>query len=408
MAAGMECLQQGQHAEAEGFFRQLLDADPNDPEALYHQGAVLQDQGRLGDAADSYRRILALYPDNPETLGNLGIVLYRLGEGKEALSSFRRVLAANPSDAIALATAGVILFEQGDFDEAGRMLKQAAGFDERLDYGRVSFLGDEWRSRADPEKFDILVSALPEMSGDMPPSSGDGPVVMTSCDPVYFRQFGKALALSVGHYAPGVDFHLHVINPDPPLDDEIRDLRGRMGETSFTVSTETAPGAGTLYYPVVRFIRLGQILEATGREFLHLDADSLVRGPLASLAAIDAGADLSIPSRFEDHVLKYKVLISSLFVRPSAPAIRFMRRFGTFLANCIVDGDLVWCLDQTAFYITYRMMQFDGETVSLQPMPQALCDHDLDEGSDVWAAKGDLKENPAYERECARLLGTGA
>ncbi|MFQ5766025.1 MAG: hypothetical protein ACE5GT_13975, partial [Rhodospirillales bacterium] len=60
--------------------------------------------------------------------------------------------------------------------------------------------------------------------------------------------------------------------------------------------------------------------------------------------------------------------------------------------------------DQTAFYIVHRMMEFDGEGVSLSALPTTLCDHDLAAGSDIWAAKGALKADDAYGRERARLL----
>ena len=83
-----------------------------------------------------------------------------------------------------------------------------------------------------------------------------------------------------------------------------------------------------------------------------------------------------------------------------------MLRLSAYLAQSIVEKDMLWGLDQAAFYVVYRMMDFRGEAVSLASMPKTLCDHDFGDSSDVWAAKGDRKENAIFEREGSRLLAT--
>ncbi|MFQ5766106.1 MAG: tetratricopeptide repeat protein, partial [Rhodospirillales bacterium] len=349
------------HAEAADCFRRALEIDPAPADVHANLGNALLDQGLFADALENFRRVLEREPGHREARGNVGIALYGLGEADQAYEIFEKTLAADPDDAIALAATGAILFERGEFEEAGRRLRRAADVDERFDYGRACLLGDEFRARTGPAAFGHALAELPEMAGDTPDPEGAGPVIMTSCDHPYFREFGRALALSVDRHAPGSDLHLHVINPEPSFAGELEALRERLPSTALSVTTETAPAAGLLYYPVVRFIRLGQILERTERDFLHLDADSLIRGPLASLGAIDAAADLAVPTRFHEFALKYKVLISSLLVRDTPGARRFMRRYGAYLGDCILAGRLVWCLDQTAFYIVHRMMEFDGE-----------------------------------------------
>ena len=119
-------------------------------------------------------------------------------------------------------------------------------------------------------------------------------------------------------------------------------------------------------------------------------------------------ADLSILTRFDEVPFNNKVAIGSLFVRHTPMARRFMRRFGTYLAHCITENKLVWGLDQAAFYVVYRMMAFNGETVALASLPEILCDFDFGNDSDVWAAKGNRKENKSFEQESSRLLGLSA
>tara|TARA_B100000315_G_scaffold214942_1_gene213792 strand:+ start:327 stop:617 length:291 start_codon:yes stop_codon:yes gene_type:complete len=84
-----------------------------------------------------------------------------------------------------------------------------------------------------------------------------------------------------------------------------------------------------------------------------------------------------------------------------------MRHLGACLAYSISQNKLLWGLDQTAFYVVYRMMTFNGEEVSLALLPQTLCDFDFGEDSNVWAAKGKCKQNKILEQEAARLLGRG-
>ena len=397
----------GQTEEAISTNQQVLTLRPEDTEAHNNLGNLFYECGRIEEAVAQYRKAIDSSPKFADAYVNLGVALNGLGNQQEALEPIHQALTIDPDHAKALAAIGGFLFEQQQFDEASRYLKQAAEKDTTYECGNVCFFGEDFEARSNPEDFDGLVSTLPALTGTFPADSGDGPVVMTSCDHKYFRKFAPALALSVDQYAPGHDFHLHVINPEPSFDNDIAALRQRLGKTMVTVSAESMPGAGRLQFPVLRFVRLSQLLDMTSRDFLHLDTDSLVHGPLHSVGDIDAGANLSIPIRFDKIPFIYKVLISTLWVRNTSMTRLFMRRYGTYLLHCLSENRLVWALDQAAFYVVYRMMAFAGEDVSLAPLPKGLCDHDFDEGSDVWAAKGDRKKNTVFEQECARLLATG-
>ncbi|NQU56624.1 MAG: tetratricopeptide repeat protein [Rhodospirillales bacterium] len=384
-------------------YKNALAIRPGFREARSKLGNALRLSGRLDDADECYRELVAEYPGDADALAEFGKILYLKGELPEAIENSQQALALDPDNTVFLALNGYLLFENQDFVEARRCLNLAAT-DPNFEYAKHCFFGEEYRTRAAPERFDELVSRLPEMTGTYPNSSGTGPVVMTSCDHGYFQQYGLAFALSLDRYAPGHDLHLHVINPGQLFGDEIAGLKKHLGDTMLTVTTETAPNADKLYFSAVRFIRLCQILEETGRDFLHLDTDSLAQKPFASISTIDDAADLVVPTRFNEFELRLKVLISSLFVRHRPLACRFMRRFGAYLADRIFEKKLVWYVDQTAFYITHRMMEFDGEAVSLAPLPQTLCDFELGSNSEVWAAKGDLKEDKEFKQESTRLL----
>ena len=53
----------GEFSAAETAYRQVLDADANDIEALAYLGGVLTDLGRIKDAVAVYERALRLAPD---------------------------------------------------------------------------------------------------------------------------------------------------------------------------------------------------------------------------------------------------------------------------------------------------------------------------------------------------------
>lgn len=394
----------GRLDDAVAYFQKAVTLEPEFTEARFNLSHVLHLTGRLEEATLCCLELVAANPDDAESHAELGKALYAQERHEDAIATFRRVLEIDPDHASALAATGMALFEQQQFEDAALFLRKAAEQDKEFNIGRICLLGDEYRARTAPERFDEIAGKMPKMTGILPKTSGTGPVVMIACDHSYFRKFGQTLALSVDRFAPGHDLHLHMMGPEPSFEDELAVLRDNLGATTLTVTTEVPQKADRLYYPAARFVRLVQIMEETGRDFLHLDADSLIRSPLRSINAIDPSADIAIPMRPKTYILRFKVLISSLYVRNRPAAMRFMHRFGAYLADRIVEGKLGWALDQAAFYVTYRMMGFDGEDVSVVDLPKTLCDNGLGPESDIWALKGGLKQEAAYERESAKLF----
>jgi len=145
--------------QAEDLLIHILDARPEEPDALQLLGLIRRMQRRPAEAEDFYRRSLAIRPEQPHVhhnLGNLLISLSRYDEAIAALSeavrqkanyvdahlnlgkaysmagqhaaaekSYRRVLWLNPGNPLALQLLGGVLNDVGKPKEAEAVLRKA-------------------------------------------------------------------------------------------------------------------------------------------------------------------------------------------------------------------------------------------------------------------------------------------
>ncbi len=149
----------GRLAAAEQGYRQVLSADPRQPDALhmlgvlayqngnsetaaaligqaiglhgnsaaYHSnlGLALKDLGRLEAAADAFRRAIALNPRSPEPHNNLGIIHTAQARWDEAVACSETALALAPDFADAICNIGHVRRQQGRLEAAIAQYRQA-------------------------------------------------------------------------------------------------------------------------------------------------------------------------------------------------------------------------------------------------------------------------------------------
>ena len=159
LAFALELHKGGHHDEAEALYRKVLEAEPEQPDALHYLGVlshqrgdgeaavalieraiarlpeqadmhnnlgnVLSELGRLDEAAAAYRKVIALRPDDPDAYGNLGVLLKVQGKLDEAAAVYRKALTLMPDNVQVLQNLGNVLLKQGRYDEAAAAYRKA-------------------------------------------------------------------------------------------------------------------------------------------------------------------------------------------------------------------------------------------------------------------------------------------
>ena len=115
---GLVAKQKGDLKTAVQLMRRSLTVNPNYVEAYVNLGATLQEQNNLAEAADCYRKALALRPNYAEVHSNLGVVLKAQDNLPESAASFIRALELNPSSAETFANLDALLKEMSEPAEA--------------------------------------------------------------------------------------------------------------------------------------------------------------------------------------------------------------------------------------------------------------------------------------------------
>lgn len=108
----------GQLAQAETLYRQLLAHQPKHADALHLLGVLCHQSSRHKEAADLIAKAIALEPQNSDFLNNHGLALRAAGKPQEALNSYQRALKLAPHDADLHNNLGNVYQELGRFEEA--------------------------------------------------------------------------------------------------------------------------------------------------------------------------------------------------------------------------------------------------------------------------------------------------
>jgi predicted O-linked N-acetylglucosamine transferase (SPINDLY family) len=114
----MRLHQQGQLAEAEALYEDILHTQPEHIDALHFLGVLNNQQGQAQRAVELITQSLTLYPDNAAAHSNLALALQTLHRLDDALACYDKVLALQPNAINALSGRGIALQMLNRFDEA--------------------------------------------------------------------------------------------------------------------------------------------------------------------------------------------------------------------------------------------------------------------------------------------------
>ena len=123
IALALDHHQAGRRDEAESLYRQVLQAEPAEPTALYLYGLFNFEGGHTDAAAELFKSLIAVRPDHAEAHVALANLRHWQGAHATAIEGYRRALDLAPDHAGALVQLTSALREQGDLEaavEAGR------------------------------------------------------------------------------------------------------------------------------------------------------------------------------------------------------------------------------------------------------------------------------------------------
>lgn len=160
LAAGMAHHNAGRLAEAEAAYRQILAADPKQPDALHLLGVIALQVGKADIAVELIGQAIRHHDRNAAYFSNLGTALRRLGRFDEALDVCRRAVDIAPGFVDAYNNLANSAMDKQLYDEAAEALRRLlaqrpALVDQRLLLGRALILAGRPAEAAD-ELRDLL------------------------------------------------------------------------------------------------------------------------------------------------------------------------------------------------------------------------------------------------------------
>ncbi|MGF1579514.1 MAG: tetratricopeptide repeat protein, partial [Gemmataceae bacterium] len=117
--------QKGDFVGAEHIYRQVLEIDPKQADALNLLGVIHSQTGRGPTGVDLFRKAIALKPNLAEAHFNLGNVLKALNNYPEAIDAYDKAIEFNPKNAESHYNRANTLMELGRWDEAITSYREA-------------------------------------------------------------------------------------------------------------------------------------------------------------------------------------------------------------------------------------------------------------------------------------------
>lgn len=130
--------QEGRLDAAEALYRDALDANPDQPDALNLLGVAMLQRERYKEAVELFRQAVAVDDGNPAYHTNMATALLETGQAEQAIEHNRRALAIDPDHLDAVYNLGNAYRAAGDHAAAERQYRRTI----ELDRGNVDAYGN--------------------------------------------------------------------------------------------------------------------------------------------------------------------------------------------------------------------------------------------------------------------------
>lgn len=165
---GFELYQDGRMEEADGFFRQVLEIEPDNIVALQMAGLVgSRIPGAAAEAVGFLMRALDLDEANADVHNNMGLV-YSWSDAKNlprAEYHYRRAIELRPEALHFYSNLGLLLKSQGKYDETEAIMKEALALDGAshfLHFNFATFLGERRRWDEARSEYEKAIELAPD------------------------------------------------------------------------------------------------------------------------------------------------------------------------------------------------------------------------------------------------------
>jgi predicted aspartyl protease/thioredoxin-like negative regulator of GroEL len=129
LARADRAVREGDFAEAEKLYRDLLAKDARDNEARLGLSRALLKQRRNLDAYDHAARVIAREPESPRAHALLGSALLGMGDFRLSVEEFRTALSFRDDEALAVAGLAMVDFYESRLSQSLSGLRRAASID---------------------------------------------------------------------------------------------------------------------------------------------------------------------------------------------------------------------------------------------------------------------------------------
>ena len=228
----------------------------------------------------------------------------------------------------------------------------------------------------DASKNGRLAMEIPPVQGRFPKSNGNKCTIFAACDAHYYLKYAKAFIGSIIAHAPGHPLHLHIVNPDEKILQELNNLMEAIPDCPFSFSWEevnlshTEGEEASIYYCTIRFLRLYQFMAASQASCLCLDIDALLNGAhVGQFLARLNNADIAFYSRFKKFGGSTKLLAGTLFVNNTPAGTNFITSTGRQIDRMISAGHLMEKMDQQILYRCYLKTKREFPSLVFMGMP---------------------------------------